>query len=109
MFSPAITNFLTATSKNNLSSWPGLATKLINKHLPKLVCTYQDHMHKEYQGFQSTKANNLSDQMQDSFPMSDIPNVKTNNVCFVLLNPQEIATGYLDLTGRFPRRSSRGN
>ena len=30
-------------------------------------------------------------------------------MCYVLLNPQEIATGYIDLTGRFPKQSSRGN
>ena len=110
-FSPTINTFITAISKNNLSSWPGLTTKLIHRHLPKSTYTYQGHMHKEYQGLQSTKVNrvNLTEQLQDSFPISDIPNIKTNNVCYILVNPQEIATGYLDLTGRFPRRSSRGN
>ena len=47
--------------------------------------------------------------MEDAFPQSESLNVKTHNVCYTIVNPQEIATRYLDLTGRFPKRSSRGN
>ena len=68
-------------------------------------------MHKEHQGLQSTKVNklNLTEQTQELFPPSDFLNNKTNHVCYVLVNLQKIATGYLNLTGRFLRRSSRGN
>ena len=111
--SPPVSTFTAAIAKNNFSSWPGLTTKLINKHLPKSIYTYQGHLHKEKQGLQSTKATNhnlsLPEQLMDQFPLSEIPNVKTHHVCYVLVNPHEIATGFMDLTGRFPRRSSRGN
>ena len=111
--SPPVSTFTAAIAKNNFSSWPGLTTKLINRHLPKSILTYQGHLHKEKQGLQSTKSLNknlhLSEQLLDQFPLSEIPNVKTHHVCYVLVDPHKIATGYMDLTGRFPRRSSRGN
>ena len=86
---------------------------LINKHLSKSIFTYQGHIHKERQGLQSTKSSesllNIAEILEDLFPMLEFPNTKTHYVCYVLLNPQEIATGYMDLTGRFPKRSSQGN
>jgi len=112
-FSPTKAAFTAAISKNNFSSWPGLTANLINNHLPKSIFTYQGHMSKERQGLQSTKTDmtvaSLSETLQDSFPVSETPNTKTYNVCYALLNPQDIVTGYMDLTGRFPKRSSRGN
>ena len=112
-FSPTKVTFTAAISNNNFSSWPGLTAKLINNHLPKSLFTYQGHMHKERQGLQSTKtaktALTLAETLQDLFPTSETPNLKTHNVCYALLNPQDIATGYMDLTGRFPKQSSRGN
>ena len=45
----------------------------------------------------------------DHFPPSPLPNAKTNNVCYAIIDKDEISTAYTDLTGRFPMRSSRGN
>ena len=45
----------------------------------------------------------------DLFLASETLNLKTHNVCYALLNPQDIVTGHMCLTGRFPKRSSRGN
>ena len=45
----------------------------------------------------------------DFFPPSPSPNIRTNCVVYLLVNPDEFTTGYIDLTGRFPQRSSRGN
>ena len=110
---PTVTSFTKAIAKNNFSSWPGLTTKLILRHLPKSTYTYQGHLHAQKQGLQSTKllksTDDIKDELDDHFPMSDVPNIKSNNVCYVLVDPQEIATGYIDLTGRFPKKSSRGN
>ena len=46
---------------------------------------------------------------EDHFPPSPTPNVKTNNVCYAIIDKEEISTAYTDLTGRFPMRSSQGN
>ena len=45
----------------------------------------------------------------DNHPDSDVPNNKSNEVMYVIINREEISTAYQDLTGRFPQRSSRGN
>ena len=37
---PTVTSFTKAIAKNNFSSWPGLTTKLILRHLPKSTYTY---------------------------------------------------------------------
>ena len=35
--------------------------------------------------------------------------LKTNEVACVVINHEDMTTGYMDLTGRFPQRSSSGN
>ena len=45
----------------------------------------------------------------DHFPASPVPNVKRNDVAYVLINKNDNSTAYTDLTGRFSMRSSRGN
>ena len=45
----------------------------------------------------------------DFSPTSLTPNIRSNSVAYLLVNPTDTTTGYVDLTGRFPRRSSKGN
>ena len=49
------------------------------------------------------------DIQEDTFPQSETPNMKTNDVVYAVINRNEICTAYTDLTGRFPMQSSRGN
>jgi len=63
---------------------------------------------------QLTKVNLIEDLdtkdiQEDFFLSSDLPNIKTKSVCYVLIQPNYISTAYIDLTGRFPKKSSRGN
>ena len=81
---------------------------MIKTHLPKSIHTYQGHLKSERQGLQSTKADSINT-AQDYFPSSDSPNTKTNEVCYALIDMESESVGYMDLTGRFPKRSSRGN
>mgnify|MGYP003330606412 CR=1 FL=1 len=73
--------------------------------------TYQGHKKSEKQGLQSTKPtiNATIEKEKDFFSTSDQPNTKSNQVCFALIDPTNVAMGYMDLTGRFPKKSSRGN
>ena len=48
----------------------------------------------------------MIEEIMDHFPTSDIPNKRTNHVCYALVDLEEISTGYIDLTERFPRKSS---
>ena len=46
--------------------------------------------------------------MQDAFPSSNSPNIKTKEVLYAMMDSDK-ELGYIDLTGRFPYKSSRGN
>ena len=46
--------------------------------------------------------------LQDDYPASNSPNKKTNDVIYVI-QEKKIGLRYMDLTGRFPYQSSRGN
>ena len=45
----------------------------------------------------------------NSFPNSPTPNTKTNNVAYMVINRNDLATAYTDLTGRFPCKPRSGN
>ena len=49
------------------------------------------------------------EQLSDYFPSLNSLNTQTNQVCYALMHPDEITTGFTDLTGYFPKKSSRGN
>ena len=86
--SPTASTFVKAIQNANFLSWPGLTVPLIKKHLPKSMFTYQGHMTTERQGLQSTKTTEITPLQEslDFFPPSDIPNEKTNQVCYALLD-----------------------
>ena len=124
-FAPVPSTWKKAIQNNNFITWPGLTVDLINKHLPPSIATVRGHVHRERQRLQSLKSpiikneNNTHptvkreddrvDDADDVFPTSPSPNIKTNQVAYVLINREEISTAYQDLTGRFPIRSARGN
>ena len=45
----------------------------------------------------------------DAFPASPTPNVKCNDVAYAVIDPDTLSNAYFDMTGKFPRRSTRGN
>lgn len=76
------------------------------------MATVQGRTKRERQGLKSTKHCSQPidpDILDDSFPISDAPNVKTNEVAFAILDPTTTSKAYFDLTGRFPHRSFQGN
>ena len=46
---------------------------------------------------------------KDYLPPPDSPNVQSNQVCYALIQTDESTIEFIDLTGRFLKRSSRGN
>lgn len=115
-----------------------MTEELVNKHLPQSIATARGHMTSERKGLQYTtrppptnqqKLRDITDRYlqlkkkikpkmeekmmemihEDYFPMSDVPNIKTHEVCYFLVSPEDISTGYMDLTGRFSRNSSQGH
>ena len=45
----------------------------------------------------------------DAYPQPPVPNKKTQDVMYMVINKSEVCTAYTDLTGRFPCKSSNGN
>ena len=139
-FSPVISTWLKAIENKHFTTWPGLTTDLVKKHLQQSSATVQGHTKRERLGLQSTttprqshdkeleevrkkyiflkskqKANETlkdvlnKDILEDAFPPSPTPNVKTNEVAYAVIDPDTLSNAYFDLTGRFPQRSSQGN
>ena len=116
-FSPVKSTWIKAIRNNNFTTWPGLTESLVNQHLPLSTATVQGHLHRERQKLQSTTKKTTNkcieaglDLVEDEMtPSSPTPNVKTNQVAYILIDKKDLTTAYQDLTGRFPYRSSRGN
>ena len=113
-FSPAKDTLIKAIKKHHFKSWPGLTVKLVRKSLPDSVATAKGHLNQERQGLQSTKTSKvppldteLITEDDDMFPLSDTPNLKHHQVVYTIID--ELSKAYIDLTGRFPHCSSRGN
>lgn len=94
--------------QGNFISWPGLDVDII-KHLPKSINTYKGHMRHEPKNLRSTKTVLPTIPVDPSNDFSPGHEQRTND-CFLSIadyHPHEKA--YMDLTGKFPYVSSRGN
>ena len=137
--SPVLSTLLKAVDNGHFVSFPGFTNDLFKKHLPPSVATPKGHLNQERQKTQSTspastdykatlenikknfkklKRDLPSDKnsrevvqkeiLDDAFPLSVKPNVKTASVIYALVRSKD-GLGYIDLTGRFPVKSSSGN
>jgi hypothetical protein len=98
---------IAAIKKNHFTTWPGLTVKAVKKHLPPCVATAKGHLNQEMQGLQSTKK--IEDDPEDLFPTTQpSEQVKNNDVIYALISHADTKS-YMDLSGRFPHCSSRGN
>ena len=116
-FSPSKSTFLQAAKNGNFVAWQGLTMLNINKHYTPTVFTAKVHLDQERKNLQSTKVHPapLSDtdiflQHNDFFPKASPHESQPTHDCMALLLPFTAKTkGYMDLTGRFPYTSARGN
>ena len=107
-FSPTQQTFIQAIKRNFLTTWPGLSAELVKKYLPTSTFTAKGHLNQEKSGLQSTKHKGFEIvECEDLYPPSNIPNIKTNDLIFAMVDTTDKA--YFDLPGRFPFCSSRGN
>jgi hypothetical protein len=112
-FSPVISTWTAAIDAGHFSTWPGLTSQLVRKHLPASIATAKGHRRQDRQNVRSTKpkpAPPLSDiqhvMTTPIFPSRE-PGIRANLVyCEALELTGKIST---DQTGRFPTTSSRGN
>ena len=106
-WSPPISTFVRAIKNGNFISWPGLTPQLITKHLSASIATAKGHLDQESKNLQSTKIQIKTE--EDNTDSNPPQNTKTHN-CFALLSEfHDLKKAYLDLPGKFPTKSSRGN
>ena len=103
--SPTVSTFTKAINNNHFTTWPGLSSQPISKHLPKSIYTYQGHLQPDRLGMQSiSNAITIPEINQDHFTTFDQPNVRSRQVCYALIDHSSSATGCMYLTRRFPNR-----
>ena len=110
-FSPVPSTWIAAIDAGFFSTWPGLTSDLVRKHLPKSLSTAKGHMQKTKMNIRSTKTNPLpsisEDTDVDSADMTTTNKVRKSEVLFRPLQiTGKIAT---DQMGRFPKTSSNGS
>ena len=117
-FPLSISTFLTAVKKGHFLTWPGLTPDLITKHLPPSVFTAKGHLNQEQKHLQSTKKKSFKDALltpsptqptttsSDFHPLQDPSAPKTHNCFTIIIDLENPSTGYFDLTGKFPYKSS---
>jgi hypothetical protein len=108
--------WIKAISSDWFSSWPGLTTTAVRKHLPKSPMTVMGHMHRIRQGIRPTTKITKETLMQQEIaaePKLDPPRGNIDRRHYVGINAVkfEDLKGIIstDLPGRFPLTSARGN
>jgi hypothetical protein len=115
---PTKPTWLHAVKNRQYTTWPGLTPKAITIHFPESKETLKGHARKTKSGQRSTKRNprwenNLINK-QDANAEVEItrPTTKERNIFIQTYNVEEVEAllkMYTDQTGRFPKKSSRGN
>ena len=106
-FSPAMSTFQKAVRRGHLLSWPGITNINFEKVLGTTIAAEKGHLDQERQNLQSTRVMSQS-YVDDYHPKTD-NGTKTYEYASIVLPFHARSTTYVDLTGRFPHRSSRGN
>jgi hypothetical protein len=108
--SPVPSTLLRAIRSTHLTTFPGLTTNLISKHLPKSLATVLGHQDQESKHLRSTKVTPtiavLEPKDIDLEPLLAPP---SHNIFIMLFEKKQVMKSYSDQTGRFTVPSSRGN
>jgi hypothetical protein len=112
---PPVT-WMKAISNDWFSSWPGLTTAAVRKHLPKSNMTTMGHMHRIRKGIRPSAKVSTDDMMQEAMeaePPLEPPRGNIDRGHFVGIDAVKFETlkGIIstDLPGRFPITSAQGN
>jgi hypothetical protein len=102
LFSPTKSALLQAVKDGHLITWPGLTEDAIHKHLKLTPATAMGHVNQRRQNIRSNSKTPIAD---EPTPDTDL-GTKTHLVYAVLVDQGKL---YMDLKGKFPVRSSKGN
>ena len=100
-FSPVITTWTKAIDAGYFSTWPGLTSELVHKHLTKSMVTSKGHLRQDRKNVCSTKPPTAPPTTPNA-PRVSTHEVFSQTIKFTGKSPT-------DQTGRFPVTSSRGS
>jgi hypothetical protein len=106
MFSPTKSALLQAVKNGHLVTWPGLTEKAINKHFKLTPATTMGRMNQRRQNIRSTSKTPITSDIEDITTTTTNSGTKTHLVYAVLVDQGQL---YMDLTGKIPVSSSKGN
>jgi hypothetical protein len=99
-FSPAPSTWCKAIQAGHFTTWPGLSSALVTRHLPPSLATLKGHQQQTRKNAQSTKA---------SLPDPPDPDHSQRTHCLFMAAAPITGLIFSDQTGRFPVTSSRGH
>ena len=113
---PTKPTWVAAIKNRQFALWPGLTAKAATKHFPESEETTKGHGRKTRSGLRSTKKTGSTDDDDDNGDTVCInppprPATQTLEIFYAIYNLEDKAQlkMYTDQTGRFPKKSSRGN
>ena len=107
--SPAPSTVIQAIRKTHLTTFPGLTTNLISKHLPKSLSTVLGHQDQEAKHLRSTKILPSDLPFEKDLDLEPELALPSHHIFSMLFEKSQVMKSYSDQTGRFPVPSSRGN
>ena len=107
--SPVPSTLLRAIRRGHLTTFPGLTTDLISKHLPKSIATALGHQDQEAKNIRSTSSITFDISSTADPDLAPTLEPRSHTISAMLFSNDSILKSYSDQTGRFPIPSSRGN
>ena len=108
-FSPSLSTFIKAINNGNFVTWPGIKNLNFSKLIGNTTAIAKGHLDNERKNLQSTKMS--CETNDDFFPQKT--DHKTQEHFITITDVKKFVThsgkAYMDLTGKFPYMSSRGN
>ena len=112
---PVVTTLIKAIDTNLLTTFPGLTSNGVRKHLPKSIQTTMGHLHKVRKNLRPTDKITTEEIMEDEEEDPDYlpPRIINNREHIVQVTAVKFedlkGISSSDQTGAFPNMSSRGN
>jgi hypothetical protein len=107
VFQPVIKTWTQAIDAGFFTTWPGLTSALVRKHVSKSVVTAKVHLRQDRKNVRSTKTTTNEAPPMTTSDLFTKSNVRTH--CAFTKVVSMTGRAFSDQTGRFPQTSSRGN
>jgi hypothetical protein len=110
-FSPVVKTWTQAIDAGFFTTWPGLTSALVRKHLPKSIATAKGHLRQDRKNVRSTRTQAIptvnTPLIMTTSDLAGESHVRTH--CAFVKTMSLAGKVFSDQTGRFPQTSSRGN